>query len=338
MPFGKANSSRHFCEWTDLWFSSFLHHFRRTHPFHAVLGSYVDDGFGGARTREHTQVMIDCLFEAGRATFTRFNAAKTRGPARSMVILGLLYCSVTQSCRLGEKKKSKYLSRIDAVMVASVTSSRLLEQLVGNLGFAAWVEPFCRPLLTFLFSHISRRSPKATITVTPLIMIALRIWKDVLMRNRGLPFAYILSTLPAAESPMFVDAATSHGVGGFHSKVYFLITHGELRPHIRRCPGWESYPRVPIAWLELLAVFVAIHLFSRQFPSHLIVLYSDNTNVVSWLGPRRSPHPVVCALVAAIERLKYEYMLKISVRFIPSGKNRSADLLSRGTIPDWLRV
>ena len=51
MPFGKANSSKLFCAWTDLWFSSFHQHFLRAVPFYSVLGSYVDDAFGGARTK-----------------------------------------------------------------------------------------------------------------------------------------------------------------------------------------------------------------------------------------------------------------------------------------------
>ena len=69
----------------------------------------------------------------------------------------------------------------------------------------------------------------------------------------------------------------------------------------------------------------------------MLVLYSDNSNVVSWLGTRRSPNPVVCSLVAAIECLKYQYTLKVAVRYIPSQKNRIADLLSRNKIPRWLR-
>ena len=95
---------------------------------------------------------------------------------------------------------------------------------------------------------------------------------------------------------------------------YYLIAHADLVPHIRHCPGWEYYPRVPIAWIELLAVFVALYIFGPISPNHLIVLYSDNTNVVAWLGPRRSPDPTVCALVAAIERIKYQHLLKLSVR------------------------
>ena len=42
-------------------------------------------------------------------------------------------------------------------------------------------------------------------------------------------------------------------------------------------------------------------------------------------------------MVAAIERIKYAFLLKLSVRYIPSGKNRTADSLSRGRVPTWLK-
>ena len=148
MPFGKANNSKKFCAWTDLWFSSFLSHFLKIAPFYAVLGSYVDDAFGGARKRSLAQMMIDTMMIVGRATATTFNTEKTRGPATRLIILGLLYCSVSQTCRLGEGKRAKYINRIAALLRSPVTSSKRLEQVTGNLGYAAWVDPFCRPLLS----------------------------------------------------------------------------------------------------------------------------------------------------------------------------------------------
>ena len=109
------------------------------------------------------------------------------------------------------------------------------------------------------------------------------------------------------------------------------------RSRICSCPGWESYPQVPVAWLELLAAYIAVRLFASRYPSHLVVLYTDNSNVVAWLGSRQSPHPVVCTLVSAIESIKYRHTLKLSARFIPSSQNRTADSLSRGVIPRWLQ-
>ena len=175
MPFGKANSSKKFCAWTDLWFASFLSHFRRTVPFHAVLGSYVDDAFGGARTRAQAQLMVNTLTSVGLATATILNPKKTRGPATSLVILGLLYCSKTKTCRLGEDKQSKYLARIVAMVGSTSTSSKELEKLTGNLGFAAWVEPFCRPLLSCLYSAVVSDDPAARVPITHLMRSALSV-------------------------------------------------------------------------------------------------------------------------------------------------------------------
>ena len=137
MPFGKANSSKHFCAWTELWFSSFLVHFRRAVPFHAVLGSYVDDGFRGAQTLAHAKIMIDYLYVVSHATGTVFNIVKIRGSTTRLVILDLLYCSVNRSYSVSDKKRDKYLTRISRLLLAPTSTSKHLEQYVGNLGYAA---------------------------------------------------------------------------------------------------------------------------------------------------------------------------------------------------------
>ena len=337
MPFGKANSSKKFCAWTDLWFSSFAHRYRQVVSYRSVLGSYVDDGFGGTNTQTNSLTMLKTLPIVGRATTTEINLAKSRGPATKLVILGLLYCSGTRSCRLGETKRTKYMSRIQLVLSAPVTTSKRLEQLAGNLCFAAWVEPFCRPLLAPVFSIIVPDKPTTRIVIPPFTLTALRIWQRVLQRNRGLSFTHIRNKSPAVLTPIFVDASTSWGIGGVHGLEYFSFPHSDLQPFIRRCPGWESYPQVPVARLELLAALVAIQLFAKRYPRHLVVLYSDNTNVVAWLTTRRPSNPVICTLVAAIEQIKYQYLSKLSVRFIPSEKNHTADRLSRNRVPTWLR-
>ena len=271
--------------------------------------------------------MIDTLILIGRVTATIVNPEKTRGPATSLVILGLLYCSESRTCRLGEVKRSKYLSRIVALVAATSTTSKVLEKLTGNLGFAAWVEPFDRLLLSCVYSAIVNDDPSAKVPITHLMRSALGVWFRIISRNFGLQYRFILNELPIVKTPIFVDASTSWGIGGVHGREFFTLPHAVIQSHIRPCPGWESYPQVPIAWLELLAAFVAVRLFALRYPSHLVVLYTDNSNVVAWLGSRRSPHPVVCTLVSAIESIKYRHSLKLSARFIPSGQNRTADSL-----------
>ena len=83
------------------------------------------------------------------------------------------------------------------------------------------------------------------------------------------------------------------------------MSNEQLKHWMVRCEGWESFPNVDIAWLELLAACAAVYTFAPRASQQLLSLYSDNTNVVAWLTKRRAPNPYVCAVVAAIERVKY---------------------------------
>ena len=102
------------------------------------------------------------------------------------------------------------------------------------------------------------------------------------------------------------------------------------------CDDWGLFPIVDIVWLKLLAACAAVYAFAPLASQQLLTLYSDNTNVVAWLSKRRAPNPFVCAVVAAIERVKYGRILKISTRYISTQSNKTADQLSRGQIPDYL--
>ena len=81
----------------------------------------------------------------------------------------------------------------------------------------------------------------------------------IIARNRGLSYKFILGGLPRAETDIYVDAALSGGIGGFFGREYFSHSIAQLRPYLIRCDGWESFPAVDVAWLELFAACVAIY-------------------------------------------------------------------------------
>ena len=110
----------------------------------------MDDGFGGDNAYSTAQALIRFITVAGKRHGTLVNTAKTRGPAIAMVILGLLYHSVRKICSLDPAKVTKYSTHIAQLLKQDRVTSKDLERMVGRLEFAAWVEPFGRPLLTFL--------------------------------------------------------------------------------------------------------------------------------------------------------------------------------------------
>ena len=138
--------------------------------------------------------------------------------------------------------------------------------------------------------------------------------------------------------PLFVDASLSGGIGGYCGLRYFSMPIEQLKPWLVTCDGWEMFPNVDIAWLELLAACVAVYTFAPCVTQRILTLYSDNTNVVAWLSRRRAPNPFVCAVVAAIERIKYNNILKISTRYISTAQNTAADRLYRGQMPKYLYI
>ena len=247
MPFGKANSSKIFCRWASLWFKSCLSNFNKKYRARAVLDSYVDDGFGGDNAYSIAQALISFITKAGKRYGTLVNVAKTCGPAIAMVILGLLYHSRRKICSLDPEKVTKYSAHISQLLTQDRITSKDLERMVGRLEFAAWVEPFGRPLLTFLSAYISPTFPYSTLPLTKMMMICLRVWRLLLSRNRGLHFTFILGKLPRMTHPFFVDASLTGGIGGVCGLQFFSLSIAQLKPYVSSCDGWGSFPNVDIA-------------------------------------------------------------------------------------------
>ena len=247
MPFGKANSSKIFCRWASLWFTSCLSNFNKRYGARAVLSSYVDDAFGGDKAYSTAQALIRFITQAGKRHGTLVNVTKTRGPAIAMVILGLLYHSRRKICSLDPAKVAKYSACISQMLKQSRITSKDLERMVGRLEFAAWVEPFGRPLLTFLSAYITPAFPHVTLPLTKMMIVCLQVWRLLLTRNRGLHFLFILGELPRMAHPLYVDASLTGGIGGYCGSRYFSMSMEQLKPWMTSCDGWSSFPNVDIA-------------------------------------------------------------------------------------------
>ena len=95
------------------------------------------------------------------------------------------------------------------------------------------MEPFGRPLLSFIALGIIPDKPREVVRFTRLARVAMRVWLLLLHRNRGLPFGYILGELPIEEKRIYVDAASTGGIGGYADYRYFSFSLRRLAPFIR---------------------------------------------------------------------------------------------------------
>ena len=150
MPFGKANSSTILCHWTTAWCVSFTNRIQEKIILPIILKSYVDDFFGGPVKSNKGQIfdklnaklMFYQHIGDGELTSARMNFKKCCPPARKMEILGFMYDSITRSCRLSDKKRTKYINRIYRVLESAYLPPKTIEKQESNLTYAAFVSPF----------------------------------------------------------------------------------------------------------------------------------------------------------------------------------------------------
>ena len=98
-----------------------------------------------------------------------------------------------------------------------------------------------------------------------------------------------------------------------------------------------KFEDVKIAYRELLSAVIAFILFAPHSPSSLVRINTDNKNVVAWLKKGRCSKKLGYRLLSVIELMKLKYNLKVTVFYIKSSANVTADALSRGGVPKWLR-
>ena len=221
--------------------------------------------------------------------------------------------------------------------------SKRLEKIVGYLVWASYAEPFGWPFISAISIYISRGSPRRRIRICGDIETAIKIWITILERNEGISFSYILNEMAYADDEWFVDASTTWGIGGLASTNYFLVPNEDLKELyalVENAPKTDYPPLrrsgLPIAYIELIAALAALSVFSHLNRNQLILLNSDNTDVVAWLRKGRCSKGIGFKLLAGIEYFKRVHSLKLSPKHIPGRFNNSADSLSRGIVPGWL--
>ena len=99
---------------------------------------------------------------------------------------------------------------------------------------------------------------------------------------------YVLNELPHAHNNWFVDASTSWGIGGFAGTFYFSVKNEDLTDIFALYGRWPDKShfeipknRLPIAYIELIAALVGFSLFAPHAQNTIVLLFSDNTDVVA---------------------------------------------------------
>ena len=157
-------------------------------------------------------------------------------------------------------------------------------------------------------------------------------------------YDFILGKLPFSRDEIFVDASSSWGIGGFLGYNYFYYSNRDLRPFhqlFAECTNKTCMDipinSLPIAYLELLAAMLSVVCFAHQCQGQRVRLNCDNPNAVAWLQKSRCPAGIGFRILSVVELYELRYQVKIATCHIMGEGNSSADSLSRGVVPGWLK-
>ena len=90
-----------------------------------------------------------------------------------------------------------------------------------------------------------------------------------------------------------------------------------------------------MSFLELVPIFIALHMWSETFTESVVLIHTDNEALVPILNNLYSKDQKISALLRPIALLCMQNNMVIIAKHIAGKLNVGADLLSRGRIPQF---
>jgi hypothetical protein len=243
----------------------------------------------------------------------------------SFLYIGFLWNLATKRVELPDKKKQKYINRLEPWTLGSLHTVKEAEQIIGTLNHVCLVVPEGRSRLVSLYKFRSgfktHHSHEAKHKLTSAASSDLSWWRQRLS-DEFVGMGIIRPPQPLSTS-LFVDASTSWGIG--------IILDGKwLAWQFKE--GWNLENR-EIGWAEMVAVELAIRtLITGKFSNCHVIVRSDNKGVVGALAAGRSRGTQQNLILREIVKLIQDNVLWISTIWISTTDN-PADGPSRGVFP-----
>ena len=296
---------------------------------------------------DFASLMKRLLSDAALGTFTEFcsllgislKALKSEaGP--DVTFLGLrgsfpcLKNNFELSVRLGESKRSSWISLIDQFLKSRTISHQELEKLIGRFSFSQTIlfGKFARAQLRPLYRKLHSKFYSGKLA--PHELDNLSWWRSLLA---------VMAPRSLAPRPKLVpwiaytDAATSSSM-----LCALLFDTSAPVPTIHR--SWTARPNTTwdylfrntarILGLELLAILAFIEDFAPKHPNSCVWIYVDNNNALAAIVRGDSPTDIVAIMVARL----WETLTKHNVHAWFSrvrSKLNPADLPTRGKNPPF---
>ena len=286
---------------------------------HRQLQYYVDD-FVGAETRQRVWQAYKALTTLLRDLRVDTSADKLVPPTTRLEFLGITFDSTTQTMEISEQKMTDITRELDTWMYRTTANRREVESLIGKLQFLAKCIRAGRVFLSRLINWIRGMRQHGTYPIPPEARKDIAWWNRCAQQYNGISLIWLIKE-PHTDTIITTDACLT-GYRGTGQGEYFR----------GRFPQ-ELIGR-NIAYLEILAVMVALKIWGPRLRGKYFWIHVDNEAVASVLNTGASRDSTLQDTLREIALIAAKYQFVIKAKHISGVSNRVPDWLSRWDEPE----
>ena len=276
--------------------------------------NYVDD-FVGAEVKEMIwqayQALISLLEELRAET----SADKVVPPTTRLEFLGITFDSNNMTMEISDTKMAEIAKEIQGWLLKSTAMRKEVESLIGKLQFLAKCIKAGRIFLSRLIQWIRGMDRRAHYHIPHEARKDIAWWGRCAAQFNGVSLLWLHKN-PETDMVIATDACLV-GYGGTMAGQYFR----------GRFP--EPLCNRNIAYLEILAVMVALKVWSTELTGLYFWIHVDNEAVASVLNTGASRDVELQDVLREIALLAARHQFVIKARHISGVSNRVPDWLSR---------
>ena len=286
---------------------------------------YLDDFFNSSATAEECSRAMDII----KAVFSDIGVPlapnKIVGPSTCITYLGIEIDSINNVCRLPNDKLSKLKNLLKVWKNKKKCTKKELLSLIGSLSFACKVVKPGRIFLRRLIDLSTKvKSLHHHVHMSSEARLDIGWWVQFIDEWNGI--AIIQSDIIEAEKISFFTDASFSGLGGFFAGEWFSVG----------IP--EGFPKVNIAFLELLAVIAAILVWGPKLVNKQVAIRTDNSAIIDIWTKGSTKDSNIMKLVRKLFHLTVRFNINIIFKHVSGKANTYADPLSRLQVKKFLSM
>lgn len=280
--------------------------------------NYLDDFGLVGPSESYVNEALDALSDLAVKLGLEPNVKKMMRASPQASFLGLAFDCTNESVALPPRKLEEIRSLVVSFLSKSKCTLRSLQSLIGSLNFVCYVKPAGRAFLRRLTdATCGVTMPEHRIRITREMKKDLKMWVFFLNSFSGRSLFLAPSWLPQPRGSVATDSS-GNGWGLIFENMW---TYGFFPVSLENCHISEK---------ELYPVLVFLLIFAKSLTNCRVMVWSDNTAVVSILNSCTSKNPFIMDMVRRITLLCLDFNVLLSARHIAGSLNDGPDALSRG--------